>query len=136
MQPVLNELRKRAKQAVPVHIDGDWRAIGRVRALAVTWCGELVLDDKGIPLEDAVMCLLPEDTAQHSKILREMAERTMAGALLVVRQTGNDIKAVFETTAGTTTWSYRVEDRGDRKVPIRRGEQKNVDSLGVLWGLN
>ncbi len=126
------ELQRRAELALG-HIYEDWRNLQRVRSVAVTWVSEIVLDDRGLPLDDAIVCLLPEDRGKHQKVLTGMVDRTKAAAVLVIRQDGDDITAVFETPTGSTSWHYRVEDRADRKIVARVGTKKDVERLGLLW---
>jgi hypothetical protein len=132
IRSVFDELRRRAELALE-HVQHDWLVYSRIRPLAITWVSEQIEDDRGVPIGDTVLCLLPDNRAQHDRILHEMVERTKAAALMVIRQTGDDIKAVYETPIGSASWDYRIEDRGDRKMPILRSTHSNRDHIGMLW---
>ena len=126
------ELRRRAEQSLE-HLYEEWRNLHRIRPVAATWVSENVLDDQGRPLDDFVLCLLPEEHGQHHKILSNMVLRTKACALLLIRQLGDQVKVIYETPIGTTSWTYPIEDRIGAKVLGRRVVATNVDSVGILW---
>jgi hypothetical protein len=135
LELAFEELQRRAEEAT-AQIYEDWNKLGRVRPVAVTWVGGTVLDDRGVPIEDTVVCLLPEDQARQQKVLKGMVARTKAAAVLVIRQNGSDITAVFETPIGSTSWHYKVEDRADRKVVVRSCVKRNAECLGLLRNNN
>ena len=132
---VFDELTERAKRMLQ-HIQHDWQVLGKVRPLAITWVGTTVLDDHGVPLEDEILCLLPTDVSKQDAVIRRMVERTKAGAIMLIRQDGADITATYETSIGSVSWRYRIEDRGDRKIVVQRGVTKNKDRIGLLYRPN
>jgi len=132
-QLLYEELKRRASRSL-THIFEDWKKFGRVRPVAAVWASEVVLDDNGSPIDDVVVCLLPEEEDQRLGVLHKMATRTKACAILSISQRSADVLAVFETPLGTVSWTYPIEDHGDvRVVGSARKEKKNAHHLGVLW---
>ena len=132
---VQKELLRRAEASLR-YLQIEWKQFGRVRPLALTWLGEEIVDDRGLPLRDVVVCRLPEDAAKRPAVLAGMVARTKAQALLVIQQNESNVKAIFETARGTTTWHYSVEDRVDHKMLVRCSVEHDVDSTGLLCRKN
>lgn len=92
-----------------------------------------MVDDHGQPINDFVTCFLPDDESRHVKVVHEMVGRTKACALMLIRQQGDEVRAIYETPIGTTSWIYKIEDRVNTKILGKRTIRKDTDYVGVMW---
>lgn len=126
-----NELVRRSK-VILRNVHDLWDG-NKFQDVLFTWAGEIVKDDRGIPINDVVGCDLPAEKSRHGKIMRDMVSRTMACGILRIRKEKNVVRAITETVHGTVSWTFPVELRGDTRVLGSPVVRKDEDYLGVLW---
>lgn len=109
-----------------------WRAGERLPAVAVSWPGEIIQDDKGRPINDRVT-LRVKETTMSTKVLHQLAVRTKAYGLLVVEDTEDGFIAKFETKHGSRIWVRPAVRIGDRKILGKTQVTNDATALGLLW---
>lgn len=117
-----------------------WKTDGKINPFIIGWPAEKLLDDHGIPLEDACVKELSEDRGTWSKELTAFASRIKAYALMLAErkdgQKDSQIVVIFESTHGTRSWTIPVHKSGDREVLGRKNVVDDTHSIGLLWKPN
>ena len=115
------------------YIYDEWRSRKAVRPAAITWAGEPIKDDAGNHIDDAVLCLLPEDPALQHRALRDMVMRTSACALMLIVQEEQEVRAYFETAYGSRCWRFPIRYHGNVHVVGAPTWKDDENGVGIFW---
>ena len=113
-----------------------WKDDGKINSFVIGWPAEKLLDDDGVPLEDACVKELPDDRTSWSRELTEFASRTKAYALMLAERKDGKILVIFESHHGTRSWTIPIYRSGDRDVLGREAVVDDTHSIGLLWKQN
>jgi hypothetical protein len=110
-----------------------WKTDGKINPFIIGWPSEKILDDRGIPLEDACVKELSEDRRTWSRELTAFASRIKAYALMLAERKDSQILIIFESHHGTRSWTIPVHKSGDREVLGNKNVVDDTHSIGLLW---
>lgn len=108
-----------------------WSDEGLVEAYAFSWPAPQTRSDDGTLVQDLVMMAVPKEGELIA--LRRFVERTRARGLLLIREEGSTIIALFETQHGARSWIVPIERRGDYWALSTPVVEDNRRSVGILW---
>jgi hypothetical protein len=127
---IFDDLAKRAERMVE-EVRAQWREKQRITNCCITWPAEVLKDDAGREIQDAVYCVLPPGEEQEA--LRRMVERTKAYALVLIEQKKDELRVLFESHHGARAWLIPLELHGDVRVPGATRVTENAECVGLLW---
>jgi len=109
-----------------------WKQKGSINPFVMIWPRKAV-QWLGMKTNQSVGFDMPADRNAWPEFLAEKALKNAAFALLLTERKGNEIVAILETQAGTSSWHLPVEDHGNVEVLGEPIEQTDIDSIGLLW---
>lgn len=110
-----------------------WKKEGRIRPFLISWPGETILDDSGLPLQGTCLLDLPDRSDQWVPTIRKFANRTKAYALLLSEQLEKEVRVVLESRHGTRSWTIPIQVSGDIRLLGTAVVKDNVHKIGILW---
>jgi hypothetical protein len=110
-----------------------WRVERRIRPFIISWPGETILDDAGLPLQGTCLLDLPDSKSKWSETMRRFAARTKAYALLLAEQHPTEVLVILESHHGTRSWSIPILVSGDIRTLGTAVIKDNVHKIGLLW---
>lgn len=113
-----------------------WKESGDIEPFIVGWPAEKILDDNGVPLEDACVKELPRDRNSWSQEMTEFARKVKAYALMLAEKKDGSLLVIFESPHGTRSWTIPIHKSGDREVLGRKVVEDDKHSIGLLWKPN
>lgn len=116
-----------------VSLYNTWRTERRIRPFAISWPGETILDDSGLPLRGSCLLELPEDKAKWPETIKRFVLRTKAYALLLTEQNKREVLVILESRHGTRSWSIPIQVSGDIRALGTAVIKDDHHKIGILW---
>lgn len=129
---IWDNLKTQAGSALTSLYD-TWKVERRIRPFIISWPGETILDDAGLPLQGSCLQELPDDRSKWPEMMRKFKARTKAYALLLTEQHASEVLVILESRHGTRSWSIPIVVSGDLRALGTAVIKDNVHKIGLLW---
>lgn len=116
-----------------VSIYDTWKKEGKIKPFLVSWPGETLLDDHGVPFQGACLLDLPDNQSKWLETVVTFAKRTKAYALLLTEQKEREVHIILESHHGTRSWTIPILVSGDLRTLGTAAIKDDTHKIGVLW---